>query len=81
MASCHVHNSKENPVSGCKSTGEVTRSDSEELGRLKNRYPVDEVERLFPGVSVKLPATFDEAMKIVMELITSGKTKEAAKRK
>ena len=48
-------------------TGEVERSDSQEVGRLLRRYKRPLVEALFGKGNFKLPATFEEAMLLPTE--------------
>ncbi len=57
----HKVNAGGNPVVSHTDAPDVTRTDVEEVARLKGIYGVAKVNALYPGLKPSLPTSFDEA--------------------
>jgi len=68
LVSEHHVNAGGNPVVETTPDKDVTRTDSEEVERLKARYGVAKVNALYPGLKPSLPVDFKEASELGLKV-------------
>lgn len=64
LASEHAAESGGNPVKDLEIVGEVKRSDSDELNRLREKYNNTKLAKMFAGAIPQLPKSFKQAVEV-----------------
>ncbi len=65
----HHGNAGGDPIKDLVEKGSATRTNAEEVARLKGKYAAAKVNAIFQGAMPNMPATFDEARKIGIGIV------------